>query len=121
MKIIYKGTLHEDIVVAPTVLSGARLYNRAMQVKIDMQLTSKGSCLEDGTPDPTGTYQLYDMQIFPTTTTIGGVEYIGSAATPQGIYNLELFSTDASGNPIIEAYYENYAKVVESSFTKDYA
>lgn len=121
MKIIYKGTLHKDIVIAPTVLSGARLYNRAMQVKVDMHLTDKGSCLEDGTLDVAGTYHLYDIEIFPPTTTIGGVEYIGSASTPQGLYNLELFSVDLDGNPIIEAYYENYAKVVESSFTQEYA
>lgn len=120
MKIIYKGTLHTDIVIAPTTLVGARLYNRAMQVKINMQLTEEGPCLENGTPDTAGTYKLYTIQIFPSTLTIDSVEYIGSASIPQGIYNLELFRIDKDDNPIIEAYYDNYAKVVESSFTQDY-
>jgi hypothetical protein len=124
MKIIYKGTLHEDIVITPTVLDGARLYNRAMQVKVDMQLTLKGSCLENGTLDPTGSYKLYDVVIQPSNTvdpSTGDITFYGTASVPQGIYNLELFSYDASNNPVIEGYYDNYAKVVESSFTKEYA
>lgn len=108
-------------IVSPTAIEGARLYNLAMQVKIDTQLTSKGKCLENGELDASGKYQLYEMQIFPSTTSDNGVDYVGSASIPQGIYNLELFSMDTNNNPVIEAYYENYAKVKESSFTQDYA
>ena len=121
MEIIYKGTLYTVSIVSPTAISGARLYNLAMQVKIDTQLTWKGKCLEDGKPDDNGEYELYEIQIFPLTTSNNGVDYVGSASIPQGIYNLELFSMDADNNPIIQAYYENYAKVKESSFTQDYA
>lgn len=121
MEIIYKGTLYVAPIVSPTEISGARLYNLAMQVKIDTQLTSKGKCLENGKLDANGKYELYEMQIFPSTTSNDGVDYVGSASIPQGIYNLELFSMDVDNNPIIQAYYENYAKVKESSFTQDYA
>ena len=121
MEIIYKGTLYTAIVVSPTTISGARLYNLAMQVKIDTQLTWKGKCLENGEPDDNGEYELYEIQISPSTTSNDGVDYIGSASIPQGIYNLELFSMGTGDAPIIQAYYENYAKVKESSFTKDYA
>lgn len=108
-------------IVSPTAIKGARLYNLAMQVKIDTQLTPKGKCLENGELDGSGEYELYEMQISPSTTSKNGVDYVGSASIPQGIYNLELFSMDTNNNPVIEAYYENYAKVKESSFTQDYA
>lgn len=121
MEIIYKGTLYTAPIVSPTAIEGARLYNLAMQVKIDTQLTSKGKCLENGELDVSGKYELYEMQISPSTTSKNGVDYVGSASIPQGIYNLELFSMDTDNNPVIEAYYENYAKVKESSFTQDYA
>lgn len=121
MEIIYKGTLYTAPIVSPTEISGARLYNLAMQVKIDALLESKGKCLENGKLDANGKYELYEMQISPSTTSNDGVDYVGSASIPQGIYNLELFSMDVDNNPIIQAYYENYAKVKESSFTKDYA
>lgn len=120
MEIIYKGTLYTALIVSPVAIKGARLYNLAMQVKIDTQLTPKGKCLEDGTLDDSGKYELYEIQISPSTTSNNGVDYIGSASIPQGIYNLELFSMDTDNNPIIQAYYENYAKVKESSFSKEY-
>lgn len=124
MKDIYKGTLHNDKIVTATSIDGARLYNLAMRVKVDMEITFSGTCLEDGTLDSTGNYELYDVVIKPNDTidpNTGDITFYGTASVPQGIYNLELFSLDASGNPIIEGYYENYAKVKESSFTQDYA
>jgi hypothetical protein len=103
MEIIYKGTLYAAPVVSPTEISGARLYNLATQTYIVAEL--KGG--EDGASDSYG----YEMKLTPAMT----------ASIPQGIYNLELFSMDTDNNPIIQAYYENYAKVKESSFTQDYA
>ena len=102
MEIIYKGTLYTVPVTSPTAISGARLYNLATQTHIDAELKASSS--------GSGAYN-YTMTISPSDT----------ASIPQGIYNLELFSTDNENNPIIEAYYENYAKVKESSFTQDYA
>lgn len=100
MEIIYKGTLYVAPIVSPTEISGARLYNLATQTYIDTTLERSSD----------GGYN-YTMSLSPSDT----------ASIPQGVYNLELFSTDSEGNPIIEAYYENYAKVKESSFTQDYA
>lgn len=102
MEIIYKGTLYTVPVTAPSELNGARLYNLATQTRIDAELVFKGST--------TNAYD-YTMTLTPTET----------ASIPQGVYNLELFSNDTNGGTIIQAYYENYAKVKESSFTKDYA
>lgn len=106
MEIIYKGTLYTAPVVSPTVISGARLYNLATQSSIAASLTPKNG--NDANSE--GLYE-YDMELAPAVT----------ASIPQGIYNLEMFSMDADNNPIIQAYYENYAKVKESSFTQDYA
>lgn len=103
MEIIYKGTLYTVPVVSPTAIDGARLYNLATQTYIVVSLVG-GEEQSDGSI-------LYNMTLAPAST----------ASIPQGIYNLELFSRDDENNPIIEAYYENYAKVKESSFTKDYA
>lgn len=106
MEIIYKGTLYTVPVVSPTAIDGARLYNLATQSSIDTTLTAKNN----GNANGDGFYE-YDMELTPAVT----------ASIPQGIYNLELFSRDSDNNPIIQAYYENYAKVKESSFTQDYA
>lgn len=103
MEIIYKGTLYTAPVVSPTEISGARLYNLATQTYIEAELI-------EGENSAVGNYN-YEMKLTPTMT----------ASIPQGIYNLELFSIDSDNNPIIQAYYENYAKVKESSFTQDYA
>lgn len=103
MEIIYKGTLYTAPVVSPTEISGARLYNLATQTYIVAELI-------EGEGSVVGNYN-YEMKLTPAMT----------ASIPQGIYNLELYSMDADNNPIIQAYYENYAKVKESSFTKDYA
>ena len=103
MEIIYKGTLYTAPVVSPTEISGARLYNLATQTYIVAELI-------EGESSVVGNYN-YEMKLTPAMT----------ASIPQGIYNLELYSMDADNNPIIQAYYENYAKVKESSFTKDYA
>lgn len=102
MEIIYKGTLYEVPVIAPYTIDGARLYNLATQTYITTTLTFVSE--ENGNHN-------YTMTLTPEET----------ASIPQGIYNLELFSMTPSGFPTIHAYYENYAKVKESSFTKDYA
>lgn len=103
MEIIYKGTLYTVPIVSPTALDAARLYNLATQSCIITKLVDK-STAGSSTHD-------YEITLEPTDT----------ASIPQGIYNLELYSVDTDGNPIIQAYYENYAKVKESSFTQDYA
>jgi hypothetical protein len=103
MEVIYKGTLYTAPIVSPTEISGARLYNLATQTYIVAELT-------EGEDSAVGNYN-YEMKLTPAMT----------ASIPQGIYNLELFSMDVDNNPIIQAYYENYAKVKESSFTQDYA
>lgn len=100
MEIIYKGTLYTVPVTSPTAISGARLYNLATQTHIDAEL--KASSIGSGAYN-------YTMTISPSDT----------ASIPQGIYNLELFSNTSDG-VVIAAYYENYAKVKESSFTKEY-
>ena len=105
MEVIYKGTLYTVPIVSPKPIDGARLYNLATQSYIDTTLAAKNNGQQTN-----GMYE-YDMTLSPTDT----------ASIPQGIYNLELFSKDSSDQPIIEAYYEKYAKVKESSFTKDYA
>jgi hypothetical protein len=102
MEIIYKGTQYSTAIKSPRTISGARLYNLATQIHIDATLGS-------GTQGSDGMYT-YNMSISPSQT----------ASIPQGIYNLELFST-ANGVTSIEAYYENYAKVKESSFTQQYS
>lgn len=102
MEVIYKGTLYTVPVTSPAALDGARLYNLATQTYIDATLTSVS--------EESGTYN-YTMSLTPEDT----------ASIPQGVYNLELFSNNKSGDPIIQAYYENYAKVKESSFTQNYA
>lgn len=102
MEIIYKGTLYTAPIVSPTEISGARLYNLATQTYIVAELI-------EGENSAAGNYN-YKMKLTPAMT----------ASIPQGIYNLELFSVDTDNNPIVEAYYENYAKVKESSFTQDY-
>lgn len=101
MEIIYKGTLYTVPIGSPSAIDGARLYNLATQTYVDAKLTSSNG---------EQAYN-YTMTLSPEKT----------ASIPQGIYNLELFSVGTSNAPIIEAYYENYAKVKESSFTKDYA
>jgi hypothetical protein len=106
MEIIYKGTLYTAPIVSPYAIDGAILYNLATQSRIETILTAKN----DNNANSEGLYE-YDMELTPAVT----------ASIPQGIYNLELFSMDADNNPIIQAYYENYAKVKESSFTQDYA
>lgn len=102
MEVIYKGTLYTVPIFSPSEIDGARLYNLATQTYVIATLEHLST--EDGTYS-------YTLTLTPTDT----------ASIPQGVYNLELFSTDTDGNPIIEAYYENYAKVKESSFTNEYA
>lgn len=102
MEVIYKGTLYEVPITSPVQLNGARLYNLAMQEVIVCAIQNEVSV--DGV-------WKYDMLLSPAET----------AAIPQGVYNLELYSLDADSNPILTAYYENYAKVKESSFTKEYS
>lgn len=101
MEIIYKGTLYTVPVLSPKEIDGARLYNLATQTYIE-------TLLMGGEKDENGMFQ-YAIKLTPGNT----------ASAPQGIYNLELFSNTTDG-VIIEAYYENYAKVKESSFTKTY-
>lgn len=101
MEIIYKGTLYTVPVSSPTKIDGARLYNLATQTYIVASLALINYS--------DGAYH-YSMDLTPADT----------ASIPQGIYNLELFSNDDNNNPFIEAYYDNYAKVKESSFTKEY-
>lgn len=106
MKDIYKGTLYEDNIVSPRMIDRARLYNLATQTKVDMVMQVGGKCDIDGTKNEDGGYNLFNIRLKPSAT----------AAIPQGIYNLELFSVDEDNNPIIEAYYTNFARVLESSF-----
>ena len=101
MIIIYKGTLYEVPIHTPYEITGARLYNLATRTTVHMTLSTP--TVEDG--------------IYKYEATITAAE---TAKQPQGIYNLELYSGEA-GSEVIEAYYENYAKIVESSFTQDYA
>jgi hypothetical protein len=102
MEVIYKGTAYMIPILSPKRIDGARLYNLATRTYIDMSL--------DANPTDDPQVHGYYMSLSPSET----------ASIPQGIYNLELYS-DADGGAIIEAYYENYAKVKESSFTRDYA
>lgn len=128
MEIIYKGTLYEVPVISPTEIIGARLYNLAMQVYVQIKLSAaeevevtdeEGNAVLDEDGNQLVNYK-HTLTIYPTTTEEGDVTYTGTSDIPQGIYNLELYSM-SSGSPVIQAYYENYAKVKESSFTQDYA
>lgn len=123
MEIIYKGTYYEVPVISPTEISGARLYNLAMQVYVQIKLSEaeevpvtneEGNPVLDEDGNPVINYQ-YALTIYHTTTEDNGVTYTGTSDIPQGIYNLELYSMSSDG-PVIQAYYENYAKVKESSF-----
>ena len=98
---IYKGTLYQVPIQSHVEIVGARLYNLATRTTIHMILGNVSS--EDGTFNYTAT-----------------IEAEATAELPQGIYNLELYS-GKSGEEVIQAYYENYAKVKESSFTQEYA
>ena len=98
---IYKGTKYEVPIESPDQLSGARLYNLATRTTIEMEL--------DEGANTDGVY-LHKAEIMPANT----------ATMPQGMYNLELYSGE-EGSEVIVAYYENYAKVTESSFTQQYA
>lgn len=129
MEIIYKGTLYTVPVISPTNITGARLYNLAMQAYVQIKLSEaeevpvtdkEGNQVFDEDGNPVINYK-HTLTIYPTTTEEDGVTYTGTSDIPQGIYNLELFSRNSDNNPIIQAYYENYAKVKESSFTQDYA
>lgn len=128
MEIIYKGTLYEVPVISPTEIIGARLYNLAMQVYVQIKLSAaeevgvtdeEGNAVLDEDGNQLVNYK-HTLTIYPTTTEEEGITYTGTSDIPQGIYNLELYSM-SSGSPVIQAYYENYAKVKESSFTQDYA
>lgn len=101
MEIIYKGTLYEVSIHAPYEINGARLYNLATRTTVYMTLSKPTQ--EDG--------------IYKYIATINASE---TAKQPQGIYSLELYDGKA-GSEVIKAYYENYAKIKESSFTQDYA
>lgn len=123
MEIIYKGTLYEVPVISPTEISGARLYNLAMQAYVQIKLSEaeevpvtdeEGNQVLDEDENPVINYK-HTLTIYPTTTEEDGVTYTGTSDIPQGIYNLELYSM-SDGSPVIQAYYENYAKVKESSF-----
>lgn len=98
---IYKGTLYEVPILSPTKLDGARLYNLATRTTINMDLKYESNI--------DGNYS-YKAEIVASNT----------AKMPQGIYNLELYAGQA-GSEVIASYYENYAKVTESSFTQQYA
>ena len=98
MEIIYKGTLYQVPITSPTEIDDARLYNLSTGVVVDLDL--KG-----GTQNANGMYE-YELEATPAE----------SGNIPVGIYNLELVSIGASGEPIIVACYENYAKVKESSW-----
>ena len=118
MEIIYKGTKFEVEIKSHATLAGAHLYNLAMQRAIKVEITANGT--ESGIDDEGNPITLtkYKLTVYPNDVTDGNgdILYTGSASIPQGIYNLELFSLDDDGNPVVEYYKENYAKVKESSF-----
>ena len=122
MKNIYQGTSFEDIVISPTPIDGARLYNLSTRFKVDMQIVNKGMCDANGTPNASGEYNLYNIFVKPNDTLDGqgNVTFAGTANTPQGVYNLELFSKDVQDRPVIEGVYYGYARVFETSFAQDY-
>ena len=101
MIIIYKGTLYEVPIHTPYEINGARLYNLATRTVVNMILSEPK--VEEG--------------VYKYTATITAAE---TAQQPQGIYNLELYIGE-TGSEVIKAYYENYAKIKESSFTQEYA
>lgn len=118
MEIIYKGTKFEVDIKSAATLAGAYLYNLAMQRAINVEITANDT--ESGTDDEGNTITLtkYKLTVYPNDVidSNGDILYTGSASIPQGIYNLELYSIDSDGNPVVEYYIENYAKVKESSF-----
>lgn len=118
MEIIYKGTKFEVGIESAATLAGAHLYNLAMQRAINVEIKANGT--KSGTDDEGNatTLTIYKLTVYPNDVTDGNgnILYTGSASIPQGIYNLELYSLDGDGNPVIKYYEENYAKVKESSF-----
>lgn len=101
MEIIYKGTLYQVPMLSPIAIDAIRLYNVSTKLSINARLYDKSG----GVPNADGLYE-YEMEIEPSV----------SGTMPVGVYNLELISAGGGGEPIIVAYYENYAKVKESSW-----
>ena len=118
MEIIYKGTKFEVEIKSAATLAGAHLYNLAMQRAINVEITVNSTESETDDEGNTTTLTKYKLTVYPNdvTDSNGDILYTGSVSIPQGIYNLELYSLDSDGNPVIEYYKENYAKVKESSF-----
>lgn len=118
MEIIYKGTKFEVEIKSAATLAGAHLYNLAMQRAVNVEIKSNGTESETDNEGNTTTLTKYKLTVYPNDVTDSNSDiiYTGSVSIPQGIYNLELYSLDSKGNPVIEYYKENYAKVKESSF-----
>ena len=101
MEIIYKGTMYQVPMTSPSTIDAVRLYNLSTKTKVAVTLIEKNG----GAQNADGMYE-YEIVIDPSI----------SGSMPVGVYNLELISAGTGGEPIIVAYYENYAKVKESSW-----
>lgn len=98
MEIIYKGAaLPPTQILSKVVITMVRLYNLANKHCIEAIISNSP------TPDGDG---YYDHTMYVTAEM--------TAEAPVGLYNLELIY-DNGKELVIEACYENYAKIMDSS------